>query len=281
MDKEKKFKILTHVLVILITIMIMQFIYKGAIDNNFVNTFSFGSTISSIILSVVAIMYTFIDGAKNKEVGNKLIESADSISRNVISLNKFIEKLEGYNESLEIINDIKSDIVRLIDTNHTAISVWQELAMEGTKNQKNKSIDSEITVERELKFYEEGEIMKEFNLNNVVERLTYDIKSNLLFFILGYENNRLLNLGDFETYYNELLKSDDLPIYNKSIDLMNTLNVFMAFGLLKYSYDNYSIRVEYIDKELVAIVKKYIPEDGMFADSPQVRYFGWVYNYFK
>lgn len=281
MDKEKKFKILTHVLVILITIMIMQFIYKGAIDNNFVNTFSFGSTISSIILSVVAIMYTFIDGAKNKEVGNKLIESADSISRNVISLNKFIEKLEGYNESLEIINDIKSDIVRLIDTNHTAISVWQELAMEGTKNQRNKIIDSEITVERELKFYEEGEIMKEFNLNNVVERLTYDIKSNLLFFILGYENNRLLNLGDFETYYNELLKSDDLPMYNKSIDLMNTLNVFMAFDLLKYSYDNYSIRVEYIDKELVAIVKKYIPEDGMFADSPQVRYFGWVYNYFK
>lgn len=281
MDKEKKFKILTHVLVILITIMIMQFIYKGAIDNNFVNTFSFGSTISSIILSVVAIMYTFIDGAKNKEVGNKLIESADSISRNVISLNKFIEKLEGYNESLEIINDIKSDIVRLIDTNHTAISVWQELAMEGTKNQRNKIIDSEITVERELKFYEEGEIMKEFNLNNVVERLTYNIKSNLLFFILGYENNRLLNLGDFETYYNELLKSDDLPMYNKSIDLMNTLNVFMAFDLLKYSYDNYSIRVEYIDKELVAIVKKYIPEDGMFVDSSQVRYFGWVYNYFK
>lgn len=281
MDKEKKFKILTHVLVILITIMIMQFIYKGAIDNNFVNTFSFGSTISSIILSVVAIMYTFIDGAKNKEVGNKLIESADSISRNVISLNKFIEELEGYNESLEIINDIKSDIVRLTDTNHTAISVWQELAMEGTKNQKNKIMDSEITVDRELKFYEEGEIMKEFNLNNVVERLTYDIKSNLLFFILGYENNRLLNLGDFETYYNELLKSDDLPMYNKSIDLMNTLNVFMAFDLLKYSYDNYSIRVEYIDKELVAIVKKYIPKDGMFADSPQVRYFGWVYNYFK
>lgn len=281
MDKEKKFKILTHVLVILITIMIMQFIYKGAIDNNFVNTFSFGSTISSIILSVVAIMYTFIDGAKNKEVGNKLIESADSISRNVISLNKFIEKLEGYNESLEIINDIKSDIVRLIDTNHTAISVWQELAMEGTKNQRNKIIDSEITVERELKFYEEGEIMKEFNLNNVVERLTYNIKSNLLFFILGYENNRLLNLGDFETYYNELLKSDDLPMYNKSIDLMNTLNVFMAFDLLKYSYDNYSIRVEYIDKELVAIVEKYIPEDGMFVDSSQVRYFGWVYNYFK
>ena len=281
MDKEKKFKILTHILVILITIMIMQFIYKGAIDNNFVNTFSFGSTISSIILSVVAIMYTFIDGAKNKEVGNKLIESADSISRNVISLNKLIEKLEGYNESLEIINDIKSDIVRLIDTNDTAISVWQELAMEGTKNQKNKIMDSEITVDRELKFYEEGEIMKEFNLTNVVERLTYDIKSNLLFFILGYENNRLLNLGDFETYYNELLKSDDLPMYNKSIDLMNTLNVFMAFDLLKYSYDNYSIRVEYIDKELVAIVKKYIPEDGMFADLPQVRYSGWVYNYFK
>ncbi|MFR7934280.1 MAG: hypothetical protein ACLU4S_02475 [Clostridium perfringens] len=275
MKKETKINILSHLLTVLITIITMHFIYMGSVDSTFANSFSFGSTISSIILSVVAIVYTFVDGSKNKEASNKIIESAEIIQNNTNNLNETVNILGDYQNSFKVLSDLKAMVENLYENNREFLGSWREIAMTYNRNIQNEvSIDSQS-----------DEFSINIDLDKVVRELSYEIKSNLLFLLLSYRNNRVLDLDRFQRFYNDLLISEALPIKeNIAINIIETLNLFKSLELINYEYNNvveYNITITYFNEKLEELLQKYIPSNDFLADAPQLRYFGWVYDFYK
>lgn len=271
MCKDKKINILTHVLAVLITAIIVTFIIKGSGDNSFVDKFSFGSTISSIILSVVAIMYTFVDGSKSNEVNNTLVNSAKKIEGNLNELDILVKNFKGMENNLGKITEINKKVEELICKNDDAIGGWRAMAEAATTSQNEESVKYDIEVE----------IMRKDEIKLVVNNLTYNTKSKLLLFRLAYENKLNLDLDQFELYYNILLEQENLPNDNTiANEAMIVLDIFSALNLIKFEYINYKIKILQIDLEFIKALNKCIPEKDFMADSAQMRFFGWVYDFF-
>ncbi|HEY5523988.1 MAG TPA: hypothetical protein VIK26_01485 [Clostridium sp.] len=92
---------LIYLLIALVTFMITICFFKliefGTVDTQFVAKFEFGATISSIILSVVAIVYTLIQSKQSEAINAKVIDSADQIEKNSTILS-------------DSVGDIKSEV---------------------------------------------------------------------------------------------------------------------------------------------------------------------------
>ncbi|MGL4742091.1 MAG: hypothetical protein ACRC41_15030 [Sarcina sp.] len=271
MCKDKKISILTHILTMLITAIVVAFIIKGAGNDGFVEKFSFGSTISSIILSVVAIIYTFVDGSKSTEANNTLVNSAKTIEGNLKDLDNLIDELKGMGNNISKITELSKMIKELIGKNDSAINGWRAMAESAVTAQENRMNSEEVITE-----------MDKNEINLVISKLSYNTKSKLLLFKLAYEKECELDLDTFEMYFNNLLKEDELPS-GKDIasEAMIVLDIFAGLELIHFKYENLKIQITQIDSAFIKALNKNIPEEDMMADSAQMRFFGWVYEYFS
>lgn len=271
MCKDKKISILTHTLTMLITAIVVAFIINGAGNDGFVEKFSFGSTISSIILSVVAIIYTFVDGSKSTEVNNTLVNSAKTIEGNLKDLDHFIDELKDMGKNISKITELSKMIKELIGKNDSAIDGWRAMAESAVTAQEYRMNSEEVITE-----------MDKNEINLAISKLSYNTRSKLLLFKLAYEKKYELDLDTFERYFNNLLKEDELPSGRDiASEAMIVLDIFAGLELIHFKYENYKIKITQIDTEFIKALNKNIPEEDMMADSVQMRSFGWVYEYFN
>ena len=93
-NERKSNNLIKYALIVLITVNITFFVTKGSSNTKFVENFNFASTITSIILSVVAIIYTFVDSSQSKSISEKIIDSAENLKGSTENLEKVGKDIE-------------------------------------------------------------------------------------------------------------------------------------------------------------------------------------------
>lgn len=258
MEEIKKIsKILSpYIIVILITINVHDFIIETSNDTTFVNNFNFASTITSIILSVVAIVYTLIDGAQSKGIQTKIIDSADDIQKSVKELKEVSLRMKDIDNK---INKLEENIIKSNSELATTLSYREDFD--------KQEIDNSKPISEELE--------------NIMANLSYENMRNCFLFYKAFKEEVTLNLNDFNEFFNQILKDDDLPNINIVEGALLTLDMMSSLGYIEYSvFNKNKVKIHDFDKKLEDTIMKYVPEENNYADAPELRMFGTVYKYF-
>lgn len=248
-----------YIIVIFITISFTIFIMKGSSDSSFVENFNFASTITSIILSIIAILLTLIDGEKSTSALDKISKSTESLTDASDKIEIFINQLVETKDSIsEAKNSLENGNLQMREALTT---MFQETAVT-------------------------QEISKDTNLNLDFEKLLYNfphsIRQYILFAYETYKLNRSVDIVGFSNFFKNEMINDDLPGYDIYSDLVTTLTVLRGFNILKFSMDeNGFLSVSYIYDDFEKAIKNVIPSEDYLADAPDARFFGTVYKYFK
>ncbi|WP_415337590.1 hypothetical protein, partial [Clostridium perfringens] len=84
---------------------------------------------------------------------------------------------------------------------------------------------------------------------------------------------------------NSLLSSEGFSPQNTiTSGILQTLNLFKAINLINFEYTkdkNYKIKINFFNKNFEELLLKYIPDENHINDSAQMKYFGWVYEFYN
>lgn len=248
-----------YIIVIFITISFTIFITKGSSDSSFVENFNFASTITSIILSIIAILLTLIDGEKSTSALDKISKSTESLTGASDKIEIFINQLL---ETKDSIYETKNSL------ENGNLQIREVLATMFEENSVTQEID------------------KDTDLNLDFEKLLYNfphsIRQYILFAYETYKLHKSVDIIDFSNFYKNEMINDDLPGYDISSDLVTTLTVLRGFNILEFCMNEKGfLSVDYISNDFEKAIKNVIPSEDYFADAPDARFFGTVYKYFK
>lgn len=247
-----------YIIVIFLTITATVFIMSGSSNSSFVENFNFASTITSIILSIIAILLTLIDGEKSNSVLDKISKSTESLNNASDKIEIFINQLVETKDSIsETKNSFEKSTLQMKEVLITMFN------------------DNSVT----------QELDKDTKLNLDFEKLLYKYPHGIRQYILvayeTYKSNKKVDIVDFSNFFkNEMIK-DDLSGYDIYSDLITTLTVLRGFDILDFNLDSPFLTVSYIDEEFEKAINNVIPSEEYFADAPDLRFFGPVYKYFK
>lgn len=263
----------SHILLVLITIMIMSFIYRGALDSNFINSISLGSTITSIILSIIAIFYTFLDSKNSESITLKMIDSTNNISQSVSSINESSEKLSNKIKSLDQIDRIMQQLDQLVINSEKTLDKLK--SDEILKEIGGDTMDNSTSTNVDFNFNKD-------NLIAFLGNLSINIRSCCFFIYKAYDENSPLSYDQYNDFFNEMLVNDDLPGYDINQDIYTTLTILKALNLVDIeSNDKYVLKVAFFNHDFEEALLGFIPKEHMMGDAPQARFYGTVYNYFN
>lgn len=263
----------SHILLVLITIIVINFIYKGASTPTFTETFNFGSTITSIILSVIAIIYTLIDSLESKTISSKIIDSADKLTVSVDSFDEITQKINKSAEKLDKVGELENLLLMIeknIKRNINESKALKEAVISMVGSNSNNEVDSKVC----------KSIVSEEDISEIIRKFSLSMKRNCFFLYKALEYNQYIDFFDFNTFYNLAMQKEDLPYNDIYQGLYDTLNILSALNLMKFKVEENRTKVEYINNTFKQELLKYIPKPGYFADAPQARFYGTVYDYF-
>lgn len=249
-------KLSPYIIVIFITINVHDFIVQTSNNTTFVNNFNFASTITSIILSVVAIIYTLIDGSQSKGIQTKIVEAADDIQQSVNELKEVSSRMKDINKK---INQLEENIKQ--SNSELAATLTYKKGV--TKH----DIDNTKSISEEL-----DQIIGNFSIESI---------RNCFLFYKAFKENVSLDIVKFNEYYNDVLKSDNLPSMDIKGSILSTLDIFSSLGYIEYTLSGKNLTIVDFDKQLENSLKIYIPEENYYSDSYDARLFGTVYSYFN
>lgn len=112
-SNQKEWKLLIAI-TILLEFIFLQFIYTGSDNKDLVNLFSFGATLISIILALIAIFYSFLQTEAQKEdarflaaqlsslanVTDKLANSSDEVNSSIVEMKLFVDSLDKISDEV-------------------------------------------------------------------------------------------------------------------------------------------------------------------------------------
>lgn len=108
---------------LLIIIGLIEYICLGLNGNNdeIINYISFGSTLSSLVMSVVAIIFTIVSGRNNEEQLGKISQATKELQQTASSIDRFREISDKLNVRIDEINNKLSAIHRESQAIHEGI----------------------------------------------------------------------------------------------------------------------------------------------------------------
>lgn len=219
-------KLVPYILVVLIMIIINNFIVRTSGNTTFINNFNFASTLVSIMLSLIAIFYTFIDGAESKVVQNKIIESSEEIkksSQDLKSINSIIDEFKKELKKTEN-NIIENNTLR----NNAFLKEFQE-EVPKSKNDDSKSLF--------------------INNENIGKFISSSSDGTLLIIygiIRSYECKKDIDTNDIIFDEKKYLNNNIFPV----VDILRALNFISADS------KGYVIKIKSVKSEFLEIVKK-------------------------
>lgn len=254
-----------YIITIFITISLTTFVMKGSSVSTFVENFNFASTLTSIILSIIAILITLIEGAKSSSILDKIADAASNVDKSTSTLNdarnqieEFINKLSQTEDN--ILNETKSHYEK---TKEDICAVMREHA---------------ITIDTSLDF----NLNKDFDLENFLWRLPHPIRQHCLFIYKTNEYHISSDIYDFNNFFNIEITKENLPGYDVAEGILNTLYILQGLNLIEFSFDDDGLlSINFIDENFKQAIEAVIPKEDYFADSPDSRFFGPVYEYFN
>ncbi|EOP13225.1 hypothetical protein ICS_01389 [Bacillus cereus BAG2O-3] len=170
-------KDLAYWLIIIILFAVSTYTYKYSTNENVIAHWGFAGTIVSIILAIIAIVYTFFDNFTSKSSHQKLEESADKIKdiTKKLDSNNLVDssnKIEEIGSKLEVITSkmdkqlesINNEINKMHNNTNQSFSQFNKkldshlgLANQNTNNE-TKGKTSPDSVDLEPFFYTYGEV---------------------------------------------------------------------------------------------------------------------------
>ena len=199
----------------ILTSFFWKLIYLGPIEDSFVAKVEFAATLSSIILSVVAIVFTFIQSKQSESTTSKVVDASDMIQKHSETLNTSVTKIEGEVNSLKDMNietvlkthldkfDKKLDRLdkfesqldsikeltcdKLDNVNYLMTSKFD--AMLGVKSYNNKDKINDKQKEEHLKCFVEYSLEENEDINYIIYAT--------LKFILIIKENKINSVGKF------------------------------------------------------------------------------------
>lgn len=246
---------------------------------------SYASTLSSLILSVVAIIYAIVSNNRSEEQYGKIDTASSKISA---SLNEFSKKSEeltqGITEVLNRLDEVKNisietrDCINKINSHdlenpkNIESDIKSRLTVEFSSDNDSNSSQSNNENQEEKKFKEVWEKATHDTINNVVNNYIIggSIVGNLtlLACVYSYENNKPFNASDI---FPPAEQDNNMYMYGYII-------ASSALGVIKAQYINGRFQVsgyyEAIKSILDTTVKTYISR----GDDPNQNYNKTVYE---
>lgn len=253
--KEIYKKASTYIIVIFITVYIHDLIIKTSNDTTFVNNFNFAATITSIILSVVAIFYTLIEGSQGKAIQANIANAADEIKKSVDELKEVSKNMK----------DMKKHIDKLEENIKQSNSELAYSIVEETK-EKIKIDDSKPMADE---------------LNNIIGNFSLENLRNCLLFYRSFKEKKDIKILTYNRFFNNILRNSDLPQQNIVGSILSTLDFISSLGYVEYTLNSNVITITKFSIELESALLKHVPKEGEYADMPDGIYFGSVYEFFR
>lgn len=277
-----------YVLLVVLTIIVTKFVFVGAQDIDFANTFSFGSTISSILLSLIAIFYTFLDSRDSNKIMGEINSSTKEMKSSIEKFNKLNDILERQTNKFDKLNAIMeehAEKLKKLDelepilnrVGERIIKSNEELAM-SMFNEYDYGNEKKAEFKVNLDFKTKNEIIRNFSP---------EIRRNCLFICKSYEHNKELKILSFNRFFNKVLIEEDLGEMNIIDNFLATLQMLEALNFIEYKFNGTNnisidnILIESLDAEFVEIINEIVPSKDYIADAWQYRLYGSVYRYFE
>lgn len=193
------------------------------------NYVSFAGTITSILLAVVAIIYSFFQNFSNINLNQKLIESADKIEKSIANIDSASKDISSTSSSIDnATNKMDSSsekIESLIDTVNNSLEVFNKVSEELTDRFESFSNDLQYTVNTRMEIAQ-SKISEVFDLvNSQTGSLNNPGKFDL-------SNSKELTPDMVKTFVDNASITGVMALYcnflmykkNKTLDLNSTLS---------------------------------------------------------
>lgn len=174
-DKQKNYKIkcekqkihTTYIVVISVILLVMGFVSASASETKFVSEFSFASTITSIILSVIAIWMS-ISGERTT---NSIVNKIDDSMEHLLDTTKMAQKLNSeiinlFEQQKNFYKEMDDKFLEMSECMHGVkddVAITKEKLLE-------KDFDKTITVNSDSKL----------EPNEIFERITYRMNAKVM-----------------------------------------------------------------------------------------------------
>jgi hypothetical protein len=257
----------SYIIVVFITVSATIFVMKGSSDSTFIENVNFASTLTSIVLSIIAIILTLIESSKNDSSIERMHQASMSVNESTKILNESKAKIQ---EFIVKMTEAQEDIKYTREDINKVMKRYESNSPDEKKNTKAESHKTEKTN------------ISKTDFNKLVWTVPHAIRQYLLLISKAYEHNVILDIDDFNKFYNKILIKDDLTAYEIYDGLITTLYILQGFELIKFKFtDDWLLKITYIDKELIKAINNLVPDEECFEDSPALRYYGSVCSYFK
>lgn len=269
--KKQYRRIQPYIITIMLTIAITSFIIQGASDSTFVENFNFASTITSIILSVIAILITIIDRETSTSILNKTVEATETITLSTQNLNSASIKID---EFVNILKETEDNILKKTQQQYDEliITMTQSNIMERKGDFKNMFNNNDLP-----------NLNSQDDLEKVLYGLSFNTRQYILLIHQSYINKKSIDLLKFNKYIKNEFEIDKLTTYETVDSIATTLDILRGLNLIEFNFDREELkfRVDFVNENFKLAVESVIPGEDCLSDAPDARYFGTVYNFIK
>lgn len=182
-----------YLISIAVGLVLLSFIIVIKGDTEIQNEFSMASTISSIILSSIAIFMSISSEVKSTYLQNQLLEISAKLSKAVKRNDSLNDKWShSFDQKLNEISQISNELKGI---SNNVIAVKEKIDSFEIKNDKNEKVESIFTCDQLISLYEE--------IYNKLSRR--DLFNDILWFVLTlsvYNTTKLINAMEAADYLN-------------------------------------------------------------------------------
>ncbi len=277
--KEYYSQIFTGIVIFLIT----SFVYIGYTDCDFVEMFSFGATVSSIILSVIAIIYTLVQSQDSNRISAKINDSTDSIQTTSGKLEKITNDIEsatnnlkGINELKIIMDNLKTTVSRGNQRNDETFKILQKMSTSSTERGPvtNKESDYEFKLSEKL--------ISKVELESLLYKFPLYVRSHIFFLYMCYKQQKRVNIEEYNEFYKASMIADDISPRDISEDIKMVIFILTPLNIIKYTLDGYEIFINDFNGFLKEALLESSPEKiGGYSDVITARMFEPIYKFFN
>ena len=143
------------------TFIILEFIVYVVLNNeekdNIIDTISFGATLASLILSIVAIIFTIVQGRNGETQLGQITQATEELKTTASTLGGFKDVADDIDNKIEIINQTINekisqinDVLKEVRDKTTEVREHQKLVQNQTAESPTAKINSRFSIENYL-----------------------------------------------------------------------------------------------------------------------------------
>ncbi|MBU3146511.1 hypothetical protein KPL47_22875 [Clostridium estertheticum] len=267
----------------IVTFLITSFVYMCYNNYDFVGMFSFGATVSSIILSVIAIIYTLVQSQDSNRISSKINDSTDSIQTTAEKLEKITKDIEAATNNLKgieelkiIMNNLETNVSSGNQTNKEKFKILEEMAITSTGHATVTNKESNYEFKLSEKLISKGE------LESLLYKFPMYVRSHIFFLYMCYQQQKYVNIEEYNEFYKAYMIADDIPPMDISEDIKMVIFVLAPLNIIKYTLSGDEIFINDFNGFLKEALLESSPEKlGGYIDSPHIRMFEPIYKFFN